>query len=151
MGPQNSSQRLNYLPCLHHGSEKWVPPILVSFPLGRFLMVNSVLVSGRIYTSWWWDQPIRKICSSNWIISPGFRVKIKNLWNHHPNMYTSFQTIFSFGGSFCKSVKVGHFQLAEHKTPEKSPQELMQSSLVGGWTNQPFPQIFRGEKTYLSN
>ncbi len=33
----------------------------------------------------WWFQPIWKICSSNWIISPcrNVGVKIKNVWNHH--------------------------------------------------------------------
>ncbi len=34
-------------------------------------------------TSWWLNQPIWKICSSNWIISPRFGVKIKNIRNHH--------------------------------------------------------------------
>ena len=29
----------------------------------------------------WWFQPIGKICSSNWIISPGGGIKIKNVWN----------------------------------------------------------------------
>ena len=29
------------------------------------------------------NQPIWKICSSNWMISPGFGVKIKHVWNHH--------------------------------------------------------------------
>ena len=31
----------------------------------------------------WWFPPIWKICSSTWIISPGFGRKIKNNWNHH--------------------------------------------------------------------
>ena len=31
----------------------------------------------------WCFQPIWKICSSNWIISPGIVVKIQNIWNHH--------------------------------------------------------------------
>ena len=35
-------------------------------------------------SGWWLNQPIWKICSSNWIISPIFGVKIKNIWNHHP-------------------------------------------------------------------
>ena len=35
------------------------------------------------YFSSWWFQPLWNICSSNWIISPGIGVKIKNLWNHH--------------------------------------------------------------------
>ena len=34
-------------------------------------------------TRWWLNQPIWKICSSNWIISPRFGVKTKNIWNHH--------------------------------------------------------------------
>ena len=29
------------------------------------------------FSSWWLNQPNWKICSSNWIISPGFGVKIK--------------------------------------------------------------------------
>ena len=29
--------------------------------------------------SWWLNQPIWKICSSNWIISPGIGVKIKKI------------------------------------------------------------------------
>ena len=33
-------------------------------------------------TSWWLNQPIWKICSSNWIISPS-RVKKKYIWNQH--------------------------------------------------------------------
>ena len=31
-------------------------------------------------TSWWLNQPILKICSSNWKSSPIFGVKIKNIW-----------------------------------------------------------------------
>ena len=34
-------------------------------------------------SGWWLNQPIWKIWSSNWIISPGIGVKIKNIWNHH--------------------------------------------------------------------
>ena len=29
---------------------------------------------------WWLNQPIWKICSSNWIIPPRFGMKIKNIW-----------------------------------------------------------------------
>ena len=36
------------------------------------------------FTSWWFFPPIWKICSSNWkSSSPSFRVKIKDMWNHH--------------------------------------------------------------------
>ena len=33
-------------------------------------------------TGWWLNQPIWKICSSNWKSSTIFGVKIKHLWNH---------------------------------------------------------------------
>ena len=33
--------------------------------------------------SWWLNQLILKICSSNWIVSPRIGVKIKNGSNHH--------------------------------------------------------------------
>jgi len=45
---------------------------------------NLTKAHGRkITTRWWLNHPSAKICSSNWIISPIFRVKIKNIWNHH--------------------------------------------------------------------
>ena len=31
-------------------------------------------------SSWWLNQPIWKICSSHWIISPRFGLKIKHIW-----------------------------------------------------------------------
>ena len=36
----------------------------------------------QMLISWWLNQPIWKICLSNWIISAGFGMKIKNVWNH---------------------------------------------------------------------
>ena len=44
--------------------------------------------SGHIFkdsTSWWLNQPIWKIWSSNWIISPGFGVKIKTYLKPPPS------------------------------------------------------------------
>ena len=32
---------------------------------------------GDLLSSWWMNQPLWKICSSNWIISPGIGVKIQ--------------------------------------------------------------------------
>ena len=32
------------------------------------------------FPGWWLNQPIQKICSSNWIISPRFGMIIKNVW-----------------------------------------------------------------------
>ena len=46
--------------------------------------------STGIYASWWLNQPTWNICSSNWIISPGIRVKIKDIlkpppsWGYNP-------------------------------------------------------------------
>ena len=47
-------------------------------------------------TSWWLNQPIWKICSSNWIISPRFGVKIKNVWNHLGKYHWTKVTIVKF-------------------------------------------------------
>ena len=41
-------------------------------------------------SSWWLNQPIWKICSSNGIASPRIGVKIKNNWNHHPVFHLHF-------------------------------------------------------------
>ena len=37
---------------------------------------------GYRLTSWWLNQPIWKICSSNWIISPGRDEHLLHIWNH---------------------------------------------------------------------
>ena len=50
--------------------------------IGLYIYPYRVLATPNI-PSWWLNQPIWKICSSNWIVSPGFGVKIKNVWNHH--------------------------------------------------------------------
>ena len=36
--------------------------------------------SHSLHISTWWFQPIWKICSSNWIVSPGVGVKIKHIY-----------------------------------------------------------------------
>ena len=38
----------------------------------------------------WWFQPISKICSSNWIISPRIGVKIKHIWSFTTKIMTYF-------------------------------------------------------------
>ncbi len=39
------------------------------------------------------NQPIWKICSSNWVHLPqGFGVKIKNVWNHQPVYHKNHET-----------------------------------------------------------
>ena len=53
-------------------------------PLKLPILPSSNL-SGNVngFTSWWF-QPIWKIWTSNWIISPGIGVEINIFWNHHP-------------------------------------------------------------------
>ncbi len=51
-----------------------------------FMFGNSQpKITNTISSSWF--QPIWKICSSNWIISPIFGVNIKNIWNHHLDLH----------------------------------------------------------------
>ena len=41
-------------------------------------------------SSWWLNQPIWKICSSNWESFPQVGVNIKNDWNHHLGIYVQY-------------------------------------------------------------
>ena len=41
------------------------------------------LVTNQMKTSWWLNQPLWKICSSNWVHLPQVGMNIKNIWNHH--------------------------------------------------------------------
>ena len=55
-------------------------------PLGfQWLIVLCLdtTFSDKSVTSWWLNQPILKIVSSNWIIFPRTGVNINNIWNHH--------------------------------------------------------------------
>ena len=45
--------------------------------------LDNLASSNECLASWWLNQPIWKICSSNWIISARFGVKTTNIWNHH--------------------------------------------------------------------
>ena len=57
--------------------------VQVFFCLGHFLRVVFFYHEGEHQSRWWLNQPIWKICSSNWIISTIFGVKMQNIWNHH--------------------------------------------------------------------
>ena len=64
-------------------------PVTVTTRITMFLVGDPYKPSfatftGRGDNSSWWFQTIWKICSSNWIISPGRGKKEKNIWNHHP-------------------------------------------------------------------
>ena len=47
------------------------------------LYTTYILPSGWSYASVWWFQPLWKICSSIWIISPKFGMKIKEYLSCH--------------------------------------------------------------------
>ncbi len=58
------------------------------------LAITAIVIAflERIYpyiilSSWWLNQPLWKICSSNWVHLPQIGVKIKNIWNHHLAMW----------------------------------------------------------------
>ena len=76
-------------------------------------------------TTWWLNQPLWKICSSNWIISQ-IGVKITNLWNHNLEMYLCICT--SSEDCTCVSVK-NHAQMHQNKAAPKktSPSHLFPS------------------------
>ena len=57
--------------------------------LNMFFFVQEAHGAIKRKTSWWF-QPLSKICSSNWIISPfprRFGVKIKTIWNPWTSMH----------------------------------------------------------------
>ena len=45
---------------------------------------TEIIGKGWTSCSSWWFQPIWKMCSTNWIISPGIRVKIKKVFELPP-------------------------------------------------------------------
>ena len=64
----------------------------------RFIGIKTANLLGG------WTNPFRKnICLSNWVhlpqFIPIFRVKIKNIWNHQPEIYSNFN-ISSFLWNF---------------------------------------------------
>ena len=59
--------------CFHRFCSSYRSWHLRGFP--RCPQISAPMLSG-----WWLNQPIWKICSSNWKASPVFRVKIKNVW-----------------------------------------------------------------------
>ena len=84
-GPQTTTVSHRVLPCIRGAAG--VSQKTVSGPPKRSLYIDGVMGPYIncliiIFTGWWF-QPIWKICSSNWIISPRIGVKIKNIWNHH--------------------------------------------------------------------
>ena len=51
----------------------------------------------EIWTSWWLNQPLWKILVKFGSSSPIFGVKIKNVWNHHPDeIWNPYKTWLTF-------------------------------------------------------
>ena len=82
---------------------------------GSFKWVNWYQLS--TWSSWWLNQPIWKICSSDWIISPGIRVKRQSnsskaavilLWSRNPCPWWRFGAIKN--GNMFPSTKKKHAQ-----------------------------------------
>ena len=79
----------------------------------------------------WWFQPIWKICSSNWIMSPS-RVENKHVWNHHlePHWVSGRDELLPFWtklpglGVRSQSSHVSHRENSTKKDPCGSGQFL---------------------------
>ena len=86
-------KRFNIYFKTHHwrGNESiktWPYVVLKESTISKPPLWVSMLVFGDVYknntlTSWWLNQANWKLCSSNWIISPG-RCKHKKAWNLKP-------------------------------------------------------------------
>ena len=80
----------------------------------RFQVSSDMVRWGQKLAGWWF-QPIWKICSSKWIISPGIGVKIKSIWNHYPvwgySLLTSNSSIVRYGQM---RSKVGWLVVSTH-------------------------------------
>ena len=97
-------------------------------------------------TSWWLNQPIWKIWSSNWIISP--RGENKNIWNHHlgkhlPSLklkigHSKGKRSYSnhpFSGAFAVSFREGNqkkirIEINRHKSSNKSKRTARRRKMV---------------------
>ena len=100
IAPENRpSQKEIHLPTIHFQVRKWWynshhPKFYCWNPTQLTEKVGSTQQKSRQkYLSkipnWWLNQPIWKICSSNWIVS---RVKIKDIWNHHHHLHKNIKS-----------------------------------------------------------
>ena len=84
-----------------------------------------VLETSQLFTSWWLNQPLWKICSSNWIISPGRGENIKCVKrppSSIPRAYTKFgrqqQQSKLWCVSFCSSKECTGIIAKDRKNTE---------------------------------
>ena len=67
------------------------------------------------HTGWWLNQPIWKICSSNWIISPG-RVENKQYLKPPPSILVSEEFVFSHDVLNFHESEKNHLCANDHHT-----------------------------------
>ena len=77
--------------CCHWDLRSWPLPHIATLPLAELRLIGVSFVASlwrffmvpreKAFAGWWLNHPFEK-CESNWIISPGFGVKITNIWNH---------------------------------------------------------------------
>ncbi len=91
---------LHYVTCLNiflPETSRWSP----NRPYGVKSVIQNhhncwkhVMKAMRWFLVGGWTNPVWKIWSSNWIISPGIGVKIKNIWNHQLDLYWFIFALF---------------------------------------------------------
>ena len=64
-------------------------------------------------SSWWLNQPIWKICSSNWIMKPQVRINIKNIWVATTQCFTRFFVTTTRVKSFFSRLRVRNWPTPE--------------------------------------
>ena len=99
------------------------------------------------WSSWWLNQPIWNICSSNCIISPGFRVKIKKIFELPPpsDVYINiFQILKCHNGTSRAATKNKHLRIyvneRHHRSDEKVAKDTIHSCLIPPWVKS-FPPV----------
>ena len=70
---------------------RFIPKVSRSIPQKlrwRLLENHLFFIGDTSSSSWWLNQPPWKICSSNWVISPGRDENKKSLSCHHPDLHS---------------------------------------------------------------
>ena len=62
---------------------------MVNIKQQKQLFETTTMTYQASISSWWLNQPIWKICSSNWIISPIKGEHLTTIWNHHLDAFGS--------------------------------------------------------------
>ena len=68
------------------------------------ILLVYIMIYENIYLVFGWTNPFETICSSNWIISPGFGMNIKNIWVSTTKIWHWKEQEL-----FCQNFTVGKF------------------------------------------